>query len=263
MNEKKNQTDVVCAATAVATACANGAMLPSDIMRAKTFTSSDGQKIPYRFYAPEGDRKQKIPLILFLHGAGERGNNNSSQLLHCVPSLLRYIIDGKHPAIVIAPQCPNGMQWVNTPFNDTSHTMPEKPSKALQAVIELLHKEISANPVDESRIYVSGISMGGFGTWDLLQRFPEKFAAAFPICGGGDCNLASRLIEIPIVSVHGTEDASVPVMRTSSMFQAIKKAGGTKMSFIERRGEGHNVWTDAYDNDKNLDWLFSQRRGGK
>lgn len=250
----------VCAVSII-TNCAGADEATAAKMQAKTYTSSEGLVLPYRIYVPETtNTSQKVPAVLFLHGAGERGTNNVAQILHCIPQLMRYVIDGGHPAVVIVPQCPTDMQWVNAPWGAQSHIMPEKPSKPMQAVIEMFEKEIAAAPVDRSRLYVSGISMGGYGTWDLLQRLPDMFAAGMPICGGGDANLASRLINIPIHVVHGEKDGAVPVTRSRSMVEAIKAAGGQKITYLERPGEGHGVWTPTYNDAANLDWLFSQAK---
>lgn len=262
----RNPTPTAIACATVATAIFSSGALAADpaaLMTAKTYTSSEGLELPYRIYVPASvDAAERVPAVLFLHGAGERGANNVSQLLHCLKQLMGYVVDAGHPAVVIAPQCPTGMQWVDTPWGAQSHVMPEKPSKPMQAAIEMFEKEIAAAPVDRSRLYVSGISMGGYGTWDILQRFPEKFAAALPICGGGDTNLAARLVDIPIRVVHGDKDGAVPVSRSRSMVEALRAAGGTKIDYIEHAGAGHDVWTRTYNDVANLDWLFSHARRG-
>lgn len=230
-------------------------------MTARIHTSSEGLAIGYRIHVPAAATKggEAVPLILFLHGAGECGDNNVAQLIHGIPSLLDFIDDG-HPAILIAPQCPRGMQWVNTPWTSMSHSMAEKPSKPLQAAIEILAREKAALPVDASRIYVTGISMGGYGAWEMLQRFPEQFAAGMPVCGGGDTNLAARLVDIPLHVVHGEKDGTVPVFRSRSMVEAIRAAGGKRVEYVEHPGMGHNVWAITYASKKNLAWLFDQKK---
>ena len=251
---------IACAA-AMLTTCSCAAD-PASPMAAKTHMSPEGQTIGYRIHVPAAatNAAEKLPLVLFLHGAGERGEDNLVQLKHGVPAILDYIAAG-HPAVLVAPQCPAGMQWSNTPWSQNRHAMAEKPSKPLQAVLEILDLEIAALPVDTTRLYVTGISMGGYGTWEMLQRFPDRFAAGMPICGGGDTNLASRLVDIPLHIVHGDQDDAVPVVRSRSMVDAIRAAGGKKVSYVEHAGAGHNVWTRTYADAKNLDWLFSQKRG--
>lgn len=249
------------AGAALLAACCHVAP-PAPLMTAKTYTSSEGLTIGYRIHVPAAatNGTEAVPLVLFLHGAGERGDNNAAQLIHGVPNLLDFIAAG-NPAILVAPQCPANMQWVNVPWSSKFHTMAETPSTPLQAVIEILAREKAALPVDASRIYVAGISMGGYGAWEMLQRFPDQFAAGMPVCGGGDTNLAARLVDIPLHVVHGDQDRAVPVFRSRSMVEAIRAAGGKRIDYVEHAGAGHNVWTRTFADKKNLAWLFDQQKG--
>ena len=260
MKAKQTPAATACAA-AILTTCSCAAD-PASLMTAKTHTSSEGLTIGYRIHVPAAatHAAEKLPLVLFLHGAGERGEDNLLQLKHGVPAILDYVAAG-HPAILVAPQCPTNMTWVDFPWKATSHTMAQEPSKPLQAAFEILDLEIAALPVDTTRLYVTGISMGGYGTWETLQRFPDRFAAGMPICGGGDTNLAARLVDIPLHVVHGDQDGAVPVVRSRSMVDAIRAAGGKKVSYVEHAGAGHDVWTRTYADVENLAWLFSQKKG--
>jgi predicted peptidase len=248
------------AGAALLAACCHAAP-PAALMTAKTYTSAEGLTIGYRIHVPAAatNGTEAVPLVLFLHGAGERGDDNAAHLIHCVPSLLDFIAAG-HPAIIVAPQCPAKMQWVDVPWNTRFHTMAETPSKPLQAVIEILAREKAALPVDAARIYVTGISMGGYGAWEMLQRFPGQFAAGISICGGGDTNLAARLVDIPLHVVHGDQDRAVPVFRSRSMVESIRAAGGKRVEYVEHTGAGHNVWTRTFADKKNLAWLFNQKK---
>jgi predicted peptidase len=229
-------------------------------LEAKTFQDGDFS-LNYRIYVPAGlNPADKVPLVLFFHGAGERGVDNIRQLHHGVPSLFSYTQKNKIPAILIVPQCPVGMQWVNVPWGGDSHQMPKDPSKPMHAAMELLAQSIKDFPVDTTRIYVTGISMGGFGTWDILQREPELFAAGLPICGGGDSSEASKLKEIPLRVFHGDQDKTVKTQRSRDMTEAIQKAGGTKIQYTEYPGVAHNSWTQTYANDEVLKWLFEQKK---
>lgn len=232
----------------------------ADAFEAKTFQDGDFT-LNYRIHVPKDlPPDAKVPLVLFLHGAGERGDNNIRQLHHGIPSLLAYVQKNHIPAIVIAPQCPVGMQWVAVPWGGDAHTMPDSPTPALQAVQKLLAQTMTEFPVDPSRIYLTGISMGGFGTWDLLQRDPELFAAGLPICGGGDTAQAAKLTSIPIWTFHGDKDTAVKTQRSRDMVAAIKAAGGTLIQYTEYPGVAHNSWTQTYNNDEVLDWLFNQKK---
>ena len=138
--------------------------------------------------------------------------------------------------------------------------MHENPTIYLRMAMEIIDDVCKRYPVDMDRVYVMGISMGGYATWELLQRRPELFAAALACCGGGDSALASRLVNIPIWAFHGSKDKTVPVVRSRDMVAAIKAAGGTKIEYREYPGVGHNAWTPTFTDDSVFDWLFRQRR---
>lgn len=232
----------------------------TNAFEAKTFQDGDFA-LNYRIHVPQNLKPdEKVPLILFLHGAGERGTDNIRQLHHGAPALLAYTLKKNIPAIILVPQCPPGMQWVNVPWGGDAHTMPETPSRPLQAAIALLTQSLAELPVDLARVYVTGISMGGFGTWDLLQRKPELFAAGIPICGGGDTAQAPKLKSTPIWAFHGDLDTSVKTQRSRDMSEAIKQSGGSLIQYTEYPGVAHNSWTRTYANDEVLDWLFSQKK---
>jgi predicted peptidase len=231
-----------------------------EALEAKTFQDG-GFALPYRIYLPPDLKPgEKVPLVLFFHGAGERGSDNVLQLHHGIPSLLDYVRKTGTPALIIAPQCPVGMQWVNVPWGGDSHDMPKEPSKPMHAALELLQQSIRDLPADPQRIYVTGISMGGFGTWDLIQREPGLFAAALPICGGGDTDKASKLKNLPIWAFHGDQDTTVKTQRSRDMVEAVKKKGSTVIQYTEYPGVAHNSWTQTYANDEVLKWLFEQRK---
>ena len=226
----------------------------------RVYQTPFGESLQYRIYLPEDlDPQQKYPLLLFFHGAGERGDDNRRQLAHGVKSIMSYVRKNDEPPILIAPQCPAEMQWVNTPWDADSHTMPEFPSYPMRLSIELLQQTIEEQPVDANRIYVTGLSMGGFGAWDIIQRKPELFAAAVPICGGGDARLAASIKEIPIWTFHGGRDDVVQTKRSRVMIEAIKKAGGSPR-YTEYENMGHGVWGRAYRDDEVLKWLFEQEK---
>jgi predicted peptidase len=127
-------------------------------------------------------------------------------------------------------------------------------------VLELMDKVIDEYPINIKRIYVTGLSMGGFGTWDLISRIPERIAAAAPVCGGGDETQAAKLVNIPIWVFHGADDPVVPTDRSRHMVQAIKDAGGTKIKYTEYPGVGHGSWKPAYADPEFLKWMFKQKK---
>ena len=220
--------------------------------------------LPYRFYQPEEKHSGgKYPLVIFFHGAGERGLDNRTQFKRFAPSLFWQ----KYPCYVVAPECPARTAensnaesvWVDTPFGASSHKMKDNPTWPMQLAIQLIHQIIRENKVDIGRIYVTGLSMGGFATWEILQREPGLFAAAIPICGGGDPDHAAKLISIPLCVVHGGSDRTVPVVRSREMVSAIQASGGN-VKYSEYPGVDHDSWSQTYSNPEIWDWLFSQAK---
>ncbi len=211
----------------------------------------------YRLVLPEDyDAKKTYPLILFLHGAGERGSDNTKQLNNCVQNIASFAPN----AIIVAPQCTDGNQWVDTPWSNVSYsTDTVAESNELQMVMLLLDKIKKEYSVDSDRIYASGISMGGYGTWDLIVRHPNTFAAAIPVCGGADPTKAELVKDIPIYTFHGDSDFDVPVAGTRAMVDAIKNAGGNKITYTEYTGKGHNIWDDAFATTGLFDKLFNHK----
>ena len=220
---------------------------------------NNGFTLPYRIYIPKNyDCGERYPLLVFLHGAGERGTDNERQLIH-VQYLFNDPESPVYDSIVLAPQCPEDSQWVLTPWengNYSAENVPESPG--LEALCLLIDECRDFYNVDDDRIYVTGLSMGGFGTWDLLERHGARFAAGMPVCGGGDPSYADLLKRIPIRAFHGSEDAAVPVSGTRQMFAAIKKAGGTLIEYTEFDGEGHGIWDRVYEDTDNIRWMYAQ-----
>lgn len=231
-----------------------------DRFEARTFVDAAGKKLNYRLLKPKGyDPNKSYPLVLFLHGAGERGSDNKVQLVHGMNEFAADEIMEKYPAFVIAPQCPEGKQWVDVPWSADSHLMPKEPAEPLKQSLDLiaaLQKEFS---IDKSRLYVTGLSMGGFGAWDAIQRRPELFAAAVPVCGGGDSTLAEVIKGVPVWAFHGAEDGAVKPLRSRDMIAALKKAGGSP-KYTEYEKVGHNSWEKAYADAKMFEWLFAQHK---
>jgi dipeptidyl aminopeptidase/acylaminoacyl peptidase len=236
--------------------CAN------DQFAAKTYEAGK-ETLLYRIHSPEKlETGKKYPLVVLFHGAGKRGNDNKKQLAHGPADILKFAKAAKQPIFFIAPQCPRGQQWVNTPWGKLSHTMPKEPSESMALAIGLIKKTVADLPVDEKRIYVTGQSMGGFATWDIIQRMPSYFAAAMPICGGADTAQAATLKNMPIWCFHGGNDRVVKTQRSRDMIAAIKKAGGSP-KYTEYPGVGHHSWTKTFKDTKVLTWLFAQKAQAK
>ncbi|RIK72585.1 MAG: phospholipase, partial [Planctomycetota bacterium] len=198
-------------------------------------------------------------LVLFLHGAGERGDDNRRQLVHGGRNFADEALRRRHPAFVLVPQCPADGKWVEVPWDGRTHEMPEDAGPAMRAVLEIIERLKQEFPIDESRIYGVGLSMGGFGTWDILQRKPDLLAAAAPICGGGDAKGADAFKRTPVWAFHGADDPIVVPQRSREMVEALQAAGG-KVIYTEYEGVGHDSWTETFNNRLLWDWLFAQRR---
>ncbi len=221
-----------------------------------------GNELLYRFAKPldyNDEESQKYPLILFLHGAGERGNDNKLQLTHIDKVFCTDEFREKYPCFIIIPQCPEENRWVEVDWNLPSHIQPEKMSSPMKLTVSLLYSTMMHYNIDTQRIYVLGLSMGGYGTWDLITRFPYLFAAAVPVCGGGDETKASKIVDVPVWAFHGAIDKVVPVERTRNMINAIKQNGGTP-KYTEYPDLGHLCWNEAFATDELWQWLFSQSK---
>lgn len=234
------------------------------------FTDSVGTRLPYRLYVPEAartcgneaasDREKKYPVILFLHGAGERGHDNEANLSYIDKVFASERFQKEHPCYVIVPQCEENFRWCETDWTLPYHMMPEKMSVYLSAANELLDSIAALPDADPNRLYVTGMSMGGFGTWDIITRYPNKFAAAMPICGGADETKACRIKGVSIRAFHGSADRLVKVERSRNITRAIKACGGTKIEYTEFQGMGHLIWDKVYSNYGNLEWLMQNSR---
>jgi lysophospholipase L1-like esterase/dienelactone hydrolase len=233
----------------------------ADDYEARTFDGADGTKLGYRLLSPKNyDKAQKYPLVVFLHGAGERGDDNAAQLRHGAPLFAKPEVRDKYPCFVFAPQCPNEQTWsaVKGWTDPVSYSEEPKPATKLAlGAIDSLMKEFS---IDPDRVYVTGLSMGGFGTWDLISREPNRWAAAAPICGGGDPARIGVAKGIALWAFHGMKDPTVPVVRSQEMVAALKAAGGQPL-YSEYPYVSHDSWSTAYGEPMLLPWMFAQRRG--
>lgn len=221
----------------------------------------EGTVLPYRLYVPEDfDAEKKYPLVLFLHGAGERGDDNDAQLKNAVQILFDREDQLMSGAVVVAPQCPVDNQWVDTPWENGNYSVAEVPeSNELATAVELVGAVAEKYSCDPARLYVMGISMGGFGTWDVLMRHNDIFAAGIPICGGADPEMAEIFMETPVFTFHGTADTTVPYDGTAEMVEAIEDLGSRVVNFISYNNDGHGIWDKAAKEEGLMEWLFSQK----
>lgn len=226
----------------------------------RVYKDANGKTLPYRLLTPaHAEPGHTYPLVIFLHGAGERGGDNEKQLVHGVPNFAADENRKKYPCYLIAPQCPEQQKWSDVDWGADRTALPPRPSESARLTLELIDALRKEFPIDPRRIYLTGLSMGGYGTWDLLARHPEVFAAGVPVCGGGDEATAPTIATIPIWAFHGGKDTVVKPERSRRMIEAIKKAGGTP-KYTEYPTVGHDSWVRAYRDPALMEWLFAQRR---
>ena len=220
------------------------------------FKNNKGETLPYRlFIPPDYNSQRKYPLVVYLHGGGGVGNDNRKQIQGGNSYLIDLFTDPdtqtKNPAFVLAPQS-DGDGWVEA--KDLT-----KGTRQLHLVVELIESLRKTYNIDVTRLYVSGQSLGGFGSFAIVSEYPQLFAAAIPLCGGGDELKAARLTSTRWWVFHGEKDTSVPVGRSRSMVAAIKKAGG-QVKYTEYAGEGHIIWTKVVKERGLLEWMFLQHQ---
>ena len=234
-----------------------------DIFTPCTFVASDGTELVYRVYMPyDYDSTKEYPVLTFMHGAGERGNDNRGNVFHMFSDMFANAENPVWNSIIIAPQCPGGQQWVDTPWENGGYRVDEVPeSNEIKAAIEIIELIKSTFSTDESRYYVAGLSMGGFAAWDMIMRHPDMFAGAVPICGGGDYKQAYKLVNMPIYTLHDKNDPTVPMSGTKEMVVALEVLGSEVIFYEELSGYGHNVWTYASQKLEIWQWLFAQSKG--
>ena len=240
-----------------------------DLTVACVYTNAAGKTLPYRLATPTTmndahpavDPKRKYPLVIFFHGHGAGGTDNLKQIesggsVHFLNYWRKTGTDG----FLLAPQCTEKGFWVDQHWSKPGHALPEKPSESMALAIEIIERTMREQPIDPDRVYVSGLSMGGFATWDIVMRHSDWFAAALPICGGGDSTMAWKIRELPIWTFHGNADNIVAPRRSRDMVDALWRVRGN-IRYREYNGVKHNAWDATYSNwDEVLAWFFSQRR---
>ena len=250
---------MACVVVLLNSGCANlprpqdpgGAILPAKVQTGQHPQSLEKEittiaRASYLLYVPEeyAASQDKWPLILFLHGAGERGDNLDKVTIHGPPKLAAK--EGKtFPFIIASPQCPGETWWTDV-FQ-------------IESLNALLDDLVARYRIDEDRIYLTGLSMGGFGTWGLATSYPGRFAAIAPVCGAGNRWSARRIAHIPAWVFHGAKDNVVPVEKSEEMVAALKKAGAD-VKFTVYPDAGHDSWTKTYENPELYEWFLKHTR---
>lgn len=251
-----NRRGVAMAVTSAVVALAAGCATPGG--KAETRPGQHEQKfaaqvkaqveLKYLLYLPEdyGSSKKKWPLVLFLHGAGERGDDVQLVAKHGPPKLVA--AGQQFPFVIVSPQCPAWEWWAN--------------GTQVAALDALLDDVVARYRIDKDRIYLTGLSMGGFGTWKLATAFPHRFAAIAPVCGKGDPSQAPRIKDLPAWVFHGEKDPVVPVSGSKDMVAALKACGSEVKLTLYPEAQ-HDSWTETYNNPALYDWFLQHQRGAK
>lgn len=235
----------------------------NDLFQKKEFIYK-GDTLKYRVLFPENyDTNRDYPLVVFLHGSGERGSDNEMQLTHGASLFTGEQNRKDFPSIVIFPQCPQEDSWVEREKIDFEKIeFPKKPTmtKSLFLVKKLLDSYKKTEAVDKHKIYVMGLSMGGMGTFDLICRYPKYFAAAIPICGGVNTTRLKKVKNMPIRIFHGGADEVVSREFSRNAYIELKAQGSVRAEYIEFPGVGHDSWTKAFAYPDYLGWMYYQSR---
>lgn len=231
-----------------------------DELKYKSFTAYD-ITMPYRIYVPDEYETKQYPVILFLHGAGERGIDNEFQLEGPFSHFYNNEFLADNPAIILVPQCLEDKQWVDTDWTKGDYSIDEiEETVYLKLAYEILQSTINDYNVDISKIYITGISMGGYGTWDMLMRYPNIFAAAIPICGAGDSGNVEIVKDIPIWAFHGDADTVVPISGILKIDEVFTNLESDNFQLTVYENGNHDAWTQTYKNIDVFNWMFQQKK---
>jgi predicted peptidase len=237
------------------------------VFEKKSFVNEAGQSLSYQILFPVNyDPSIKYPVVLVLHGAGERGDDNVAQMKYGTQVFLNPENQQKFPAIVIFPQCPKDSYWSSVKIDRT-----QKPTEfifdysqninwPLQSAVDLVKSLVKTKVADKKRLYIMGLSMGGMGTMEAVSRNPKMFAAAIPICGGADLTYVKKYAKkLPLWVNHGDADSVVPVKHSSELVAALQEAGAN-VTYTEYPGVNHNSWDNTFAQPTLLSWLFSFKK---
>jgi predicted peptidase len=238
------------------------ALLLASNYEARTYRSTSGEVMPYRLFRPRVEPGRRYPLVLFLHGSGGSGNDNVKQLdrANWFGGLVWALPENqeRHPCFVAAPQSDVNWPAVRLINGQLPEILPG-PGRGGRLAIEIVERLVDELPIDRTRIYVTGHSMGGAGTWHVLVQRPDLFAAGVPVCGRAELATLTRLKDVPLWNFHGDADEIEPVETSRRIIASLRKAGGRPLH-TEYQDVGHNVFMWAYTEPALIEWLFAQHR---
>ncbi len=236
-------------------------VLNENNMTRETITNDEGS-LWYCQGVYNEDLPGKPAILVFLHGIGERGSENLANIRLAVPEIVKQIKAANRKVVLLAPQCPADQLWSTRHRGGAEAKLTEKPRPALGMVPVLIQKKITEFDADPDRVYITGLSLGGYGTWDLMERYGTGlFAAGVTCSGGGDPAQAEKMKDLPIRIFHGEADQTLPVNLSRRMYAALKEIGSDVVFYTEYPGVPHDCWTRTYQDPEVWKWLFSQNRG--
>ena len=221
------------------------------------FHGTNGIHLPYRRLISNSEQPGPFSLMIFFHGAGSVGDDNFLQMRIPGVPFAEYVKKNRLKTVLLFPQCQTGFEWVDVPWGASAHDLPEIPSLYMTAAIELLHIAITEFSPASDAIYAGGISMGGYGAWDIVSRMPESFSAILAICGGADVKQAPKLRHLRVCDYHGAQDTTVPTSRSRDMISALQAIGCGQIYYREIPDAAHNVWDAAFADERALDFVFN------
>ena len=222
---------------------------------------SNGKKLPLKEYVVGGDYEARLPFILFLHGAGERGSDNLAQTKVGLPILMRTLkASGLEHYVLWAPQCPSGQRWTDVDWKAVVHTMKKSPTWPMEVLMNGIDSLVAnSTMIDTTRMYIVGLSMGGYGTWEYISRQPYRFASAMPVCGGGDVAQTKNNTQTAVWAFHGKADDVVPYENSVRMVNATKKVN-KNVHLISYPDVKHDSWNKAFAEKKIVRDFISTRK---
>lgn len=254
---------VVLAAVCGAPFAVRGQFSIAEQFSASVITNRMGETLPVRVWRRYQPKDCPVPVVVLLHGSGECGTDNAAQLTPFRSFYQTVLVDASlPPALYLIPQCTQRNGWVREVSFEAQRRLPRYPAPALRTVKEYLDALVQQKVADPDRLYIGGYSLGGFGTWDAISRWPGYFAAAVPVCGGGaeQAEAVAHAAKTAVWAFHGAADAVVPVVCSRRMIAALGQAGVVP-KYTEYPGAGHNIWVRAFGDSAMVRWMFRQRRG--